>query len=41
LSTTTLAWFITSASFWPTRRPTMSLVPPAACGTIIVMGREG
>ncbi len=30
-----------SASFWLTTRPTMSLVPPAAWGTIITMGRLG
>ena len=31
----------TSLSFWLTTRPTMSLVPPAACGTIMTIGRLG
>ena len=39
-STTTLAP-MTSPSFCDTMRPTMSLVPPVACGTTTVMGRVG
>ena len=31
----------TSASLCPTTRPTMSLVPPAACGTSITIVRLG
>src|SRR4051794_7337684 len=37
----TTGWCNASEIFWPTMRPRMSVVPPAAKGTISVIGLEG